>query len=176
MFKEHNKAWSNTEVVMTDKDMTERRVVTAAFPQANLHLCLFHTLRSFSREVTQKLGVRAGVRDALLAISNAMANARSEEVFEQQCALLQGMQATSRYFECNWLHIEEWVACHKSRHFKLDEQTNNRLESLNGKIKYVCARYSSLDKFFTDFFVYRACCAMRGATRVSLLAFQGWRH
>ena len=77
MFKEHNKAWSNTEVVMTDKDMTERRVVAAAFPQANLHLCLFHTLRSFSREVTQE---KLGVRDALLAISNAMANARSEEV------------------------------------------------------------------------------------------------
>ena len=54
--------------------------------------------------------------------------------------------------ERNWLHTEEWVACHKSRHFTLDEQTNNRLESLNGKIKYVCAQYSSLDKFFTDVF------------------------
>ena len=153
MFKEHNKAWSNTEVVTTEKDMTERRVVAAAFPQANLHLCLFHTLRSFSREVTQEtLGVWAGVRDALLAISNAMANARSEEVFEQQCALLEGMQAASRYFERNWLHIEEWVACHKSCHFTLGEQTNNQLESLNGKIKSMCARYSSLDKFFKDLF------------------------
>ena len=107
----------------------------AAFPQAKLHLCLFHTLQSFSREVTQE---KLGVRDALLAIFNAMANARSEEVFEQQCALLEEMQvrSASRYFERNWLHIkEEWVACHKSRHFTLGEQTNNQLESLNGKIK-----------------------------------------
>ena len=124
----------------------------ADFPQAKLHLCLFHTLRSFSREVTQE---KLGVRDALLATFNAMANACSEEVFEQQCALLEEMQvrSASRYFEHNWLHIkEEWVACHKSRHFTLGEQTNNQLESLNGKIKYVCTRYSSLDNFFTDFF------------------------
>ena len=141
---------------MTDKDLTERRVFAAAFPQAKLHLCLFHTLRSFSREVTQeKLGMRTGVPDSLLSIFNAMVNARSEEVFEQQCALLEEMQvpSASRYFERNWLLIkEEWVACHKSRHFTLGELTNNRLESLNGKIKSVCARYSSLDKFFTDFF------------------------
>ena len=45
-----------------------------------------------------------------------------ERPFEQQCALLEEMQvrSASRYFECNWLHIkEEWVACHKSRHFTL---------------------------------------------------------
>ena len=133
-------------------DLFSACVCAAAFPQAKLHLCLFHTLQSFSREVTQE---KLGVRDALPAIFNAMANARSEEVFEQQCALLEEMQvrSASRYFEHNWLHInEEWVACHKSRHFTLGEQTNNQLESLNGKIKYVCARYSSLDKFFTDFF------------------------
>ena len=156
MFKEHNEAWSKTEVVTTDKDLTERRVFASAFPQAKLHLCLFHTLRSFSREVTQeKSGVRSGVRDTLLSIFNAMANACSEEVFEQQCALLEEMNvpSASRYFERNWLHIkEEWVACHKSQHFTLGEQTNNRLESLNGKIKSVCARYASLDQFFTDFF------------------------
>ena len=58
----HNKAWS-------DKDMTERCVFVAAFPQAKLHLCMFHTLRSFSREVTQeKLGVKTGARDALLVV------------------------------------------------------------------------------------------------------------
>ena len=80
----------------------------AAFPQAKLHLCLFHTLQSFSREVTQE---KLGVRDALLAIFNAMANARSEEVFEQQCALLEEMQvrSASRYFEHNWLHIKGGV-------------------------------------------------------------------
>ena len=34
----------------------------------------------------------------------------------------------------------------------LDEQTNNRLESLNSKIKRVCTGFASLDTFFSDFF------------------------
>ena len=155
VFKEHNTAWPRTEVVMTDKDMGEHRELAAAFPAATMQLCLFHTLRSFSRELTQeKMGVRAGLRDALLTVFNGMASARSEE-FEQQCAALADLDipAASQYFERHWLPIkEQWVSFFKSRHFTLGEQTNNRLESLNGKIKSVCSRYSSLDVFFADFF------------------------
>ena len=62
---------------MTDKDMTEHTVFSLAFPAATLQLCLFHTLHSFSREVTlDKMGIRAGQRDTLLGIFNAMAAAR----------------------------------------------------------------------------------------------------
>ena len=155
-FKTHNGAWPRTEVVMTDKDMAERSVFSAAFPSASLQLCLFHTLRSFSREVTlQKMGIRVGQRDALLAIFNAMAVARSEQAFEDQCAALEAMNiaAVSTYFRRNWMPIKlEWVQCFKSRCFTLGETTNNRLESLNGKIKSVCSRFASLHDFFEDFF------------------------
>ena len=62
------------------------------------------------------------------------------------------------YFQRNWLPIKhEWVSCFKAKHFTLGEQTNNRLESLNGKIKSVCSRFASLDNFFSDFF-----CVLRG--------------
>ena len=37
-FKTHNEAWSRTKVVMTDKDMAERSVFSAAFPYAFLQL------------------------------------------------------------------------------------------------------------------------------------------
>ena len=110
-------------------------------------------------------------RHVLLVIFNAMATSRCE-AFEQQCALLEEMKmpAASSYFDRNWPHIkEERVACHKSRHFTLGEQTNNRLESLNGKIKSVCTRYSSLDKFFTYFFC--VLCVMRDErSHVSVIA------
>ena len=155
-FKSHNDAWPRTEVIMTDKDMTERSVFSLAFPAATLQLCLFHTLRSFSREVTlDKMGIRAGQRDALLEVFNAMANARSEQQFDEQCVRLEEMAVpvASAYFQRNWLPVKhEWVSCFKARHFTLGEQTNNRLESLNGKIKSVCSRFASLDTFFCDFF------------------------
>lgn len=36
--------------------------------------------------------------------------------------------------------------------FFLGETTNNRLESINGKIKSVCSKYATLSKFFNEFF------------------------
>ena len=38
-------------VVKYEKDMTERNVIKEELLQANLLICLFHTLRSFRREV-----------------------------------------------------------------------------------------------------------------------------
>ncbi|KAK2138097.1 hypothetical protein NP493_8916g00000 [Ridgeia piscesae] len=114
-----------TEVIVTDKDMCERSVFSVAFPEATLQLCLFYTLRSFSREVTlDKMGVPVGQRDALLHIFNAMAIARCEQEFEEQCALLEEMAIPTAltYFRRNWLPIKhEWEKCFKVRHFMLGE-------------------------------------------------------
>ena len=61
--------------------------------------------------------------------------------------------AALTYFRRNWLPIKlEWVQYFKSRCFTLGETPNNRLESLNGKIKSVCSWFASLDAFFADFF------------------------
>ena len=120
---------------MTDKDMAERTVFKAALPSASLQLCLFHTLRSISREVTlEKMGIRVGQRDALLGVFNAMAVARPEQAFEDQCAALEGMNmpAALTYFRRNWLPIKlEWVQCFKSS---------------------VCSQFACLDAFFANFF------------------------
>ena len=52
---------NSPEKLMTDKDMAERSVFAVQFPSAHLQLCLFHILRSFSREVTiDKMGIRSG--------------------------------------------------------------------------------------------------------------------
>ena len=40
------------------------------------------------------------------------------------------------------------------------EQTNNRLESLNGKIKSICTGFASLDTFFSELFT--VLCVLRG--------------
>ena len=52
VFQKHNSKWTETNVIMTDKDMNERDVLQEAFPDATLQLCLFHVLRCFRREVT----------------------------------------------------------------------------------------------------------------------------
>ena len=166
VFKGHNGTWPKTEVVITDKDMAERRVFSAAFPTASLQLCLFHTLRTISREVTIS-------RDALLTIFSAMAHARSETVFNEQCTLLTQMDvpAASTYFERNWLPIKrEWVTCFKVKSFNLGESTNNRLESFNGKLKSVCSRLPPCTHSSRIYTLCCVCCAARGSTSASSAA------
>ena len=70
--------------------------------------------------------------------------------------MLQSLQLPPaiEYFDKNWMPIkEEWASCYKNSKFTLGEQTNNRLESMNGKIKSLCSKFASLDTFFSEFFV-----------------------
>ena len=76
--------------------------------------------------------------------------------------------AALTHFRQLWLPIKpEWVQCFKSRCFTLGETTNNRLESLNDKIKSVCSRFAYLDAFFTDF--YSLLRVLRGETEPSAI-------
>ena len=51
IFKRHNST-DRTACIMSDKDMTERDVLSEEIPNAVLQICLFHTLRSFKREIS----------------------------------------------------------------------------------------------------------------------------
>ena len=52
MFKTYNPKWSQTRVVVSDKDFTERAIFKKEFPTASLLSCLFHTLRTLKMEVS----------------------------------------------------------------------------------------------------------------------------
>ena len=144
-FKLHNPKWKETRVIMSDKDFNERSVFRKEFPDAVLHLCLFHTLRSFRREVTcDKLGIRPGERDHALELSTKLVYSKSENEYDEnyQELLQSGLSTVISYYNINWHPIRlEWVECFKGVNFSLGETTNNRLENINGKIKSVCNRY-----------------------------------
>lgn len=143
-FKLTNPKWEYTKVVMSDKDFNERAVFKKEFPNAALHICLFHVLRSFRREVTtDKLSIRPGERDHVLEIISKLAYSNSESEYDEhyQDLLKSGLKTVISYYNANWHGIrEQWVACYKDVCFTLGERTNNRLESINGKIKSVCCR------------------------------------
>lgn len=64
IFKKHNSSWESVRVLMTDKDITERDVLANSFPNACLLICLFHTFRTFRREISvDKMGITAGQRN-----------------------------------------------------------------------------------------------------------------
>ena len=142
-FKRHNPAWIKTTVIMSDKDFTERQAFAKCFPDSSLLICLYHTLRTFRREITvEKMGITSSERDRALEIMTKIVYSTSEEAYEANVALLK---------ETKW-KWKQWVSCFKDSIFNLGEMTNNRLESANAKIKSVCSRYGTLLQFFTEMF------------------------
>ncbi|KAK2146202.1 hypothetical protein LSH36_625g01034 [Paralvinella palmiformis] len=62
--KKHNPRRDRVAMVMMDKDMLERTVFGRAFPNATMHLNLFHVLRTFRRQkMCEKFGIMSGERD-----------------------------------------------------------------------------------------------------------------
>ena len=116
-----------------------------------------HTLRTFCREVSQEeLGIKFAERTMCLAFMEAMAYVGSladyDDLYVQFCA--SAPVAVRRYFDRNWHEIrEEWVACFKLGHGNYMTNTNNRLESLNQKIKAVVKRYSTIPVFYRNLMI-----------------------
>ena len=83
-FKRHNENWEKIRCVMTDKDITERDIIYEKFPGKSLLICLFHTLRTFRREIsTDKLGITMGERQLALELLQKLAYSRSPEEYEK---------------------------------------------------------------------------------------------
>lgn len=58
------------------------------------------------------------------------------------------------YFKKNWHDIRhDWSFCGDFVIGSFLNTTNNRLESINGKIKSIAARFTSLEKFVVNFFI-----------------------
>ena len=140
-FKKHNDEWSLIKCIMSDKDMTERNIIKEQFPQANLLICLFHTLRTFRREITcEKLGISQGERVLCLELLSKMAYAHSEAAYTTFYD--QFKQSVPKnvidYFDGNWHGIrEQWVDGLKNSQCNYLNRTNNRVESINAKLKSV---------------------------------------
>ena len=155
-FKEKDKAWSKTAVIMSDKDFTERESFSSCFHEAKLLIYLYHALRSFRREVTcEKMFISSAERNRVLEIIQSIAYANSEEAYKVNLKLLQNtkLHTVVDYFMENWDSIkEQWVMFYKDQSFNLGETTNNRIESTFRHVKNVCTKYASLMQVFSEFF------------------------
>ena len=153
VFRKYNDT-SKTQCVMADKDMTERNIITEKLPNAKLLICLFHTLRSFRREITtEKMGITAAQRVTVLDLISKLAYAQSEEAYQVIYEKLLEMKLKSvlNYYDEHWHHIrDQWVEGlkHDSCHYL--NSTNNRLEAINQKINSVVSKYSSVVTFFKE--------------------------
>lgn len=173
-FKELNPASINTRVFITNKDMKERTVLKNLFPESHLVICLFHTLRTFNREITcDKLGITPNQRDMSKHIFEKLCYCKNETEYMQIYTDFINSELTPHqvvtYFNKNWYNIrEQWVTGLTSESGNFLNSTNNRLESFNSKLKSVIPVYSNLPEFFKTLFIILKCirserdhCAMK---------------
>ena len=143
---------------MSDKDLVEREAFSKCFANATLLICLYHTLRSFRREVTcEKMGITSAERLRCLEILQLRAYSKTPEDYTKKLEMLKNTKLDSviSYFMENWDPIKnQWVFAFKDSHIDLGETINNRLESTFNKLKSVCSKYASLMQFFSEFFTF----------------------
>ena len=151
IFKNHNKDWVRTLTIMSDKDFTERNVLLQEFPGAKLLICLYHVLRTFRREITSnKMGITAAERSHVLDILQRMSYATNEEAYFSAYEELKQtkLKIVLDYFNDNWHEIrDEWVCGLKDENLMFQNHTNNRVESINQKLKSVMSKFARLPQF-----------------------------
>ena len=136
--------------------MNERDVLARSFPNSDLQICLFHTFRTFRREISMdKLGISSGQRNLCLELLQQLAYSTSEEKYMNTYSRFKDSAPAEvvKYFDDNWHSIrKQWALGMKYSSGNFLNGTNNRLESLNAKLKSVVSRYSSLEEFVDKFF------------------------
>lgn len=80
IFKKQNSLWKSTNTIFTYKDFFEWKTLGEQFPGTSLLLCLFHTLKSFTTNVTTfAMGINSSQRDIVLSILQKLAYSRIPE-------------------------------------------------------------------------------------------------
>ena len=138
-FKDLNPKWNEINCGMADKDMTERQVIKEELPQAGLLICLFHTMRTFRREVpTEKMGISNDERIQALEILQCMAYSKSElsyQVLYEQL-LSTRLYTVIQYFNDNWHPIRnEWVEGYKNKYTNFLNSTNKSVGKHKSKVE-----------------------------------------
>lgn len=109
-FKECNPACSKTRVFITDKDMKERSVILSLFPTSRFVIFLFHTPRTFNREITcEKLGITPDERDSIKKLIEQLCYCKNEKEYQEiyTIFLSQAPHQVKMYFAKNWHDITD---------------------------------------------------------------------
>ena len=160
-FKKNNPVSTKTRVYVTDKGMKERNVIRSVFPNAALTICLFHTLRTFNREITcEKRNITPKQRDDIKQIFQNLTYCKTQSDYDSIYQHLQAMapESVMEYYNKNWHAIRnEWVMGMTFNTGNFMNKTNNRLESFNGKLKSVISTFSTLEDFVEKLFIVLDC-------------------
>ena len=109
--------------------------------------------------MTAAMAICASERQSVLDIFHRMAYSHTAEDYSDLRHQLQetGLDYVVTYFKEDWHPLRaEWAKCFLTEG-TFGKHTNNRLESINQKIKSVCSVYSNLNGFFRELLTVLTC-------------------
>lgn len=160
-FKTENaEACSKIKCWMSDKDLLEREVLKELFPHTVTYICVWHTLKTFSRQITvDKMKITSSERNLSLEFLSKLLYSKTpehyDEIYSSFCESVP--ESVVEYFDKNWNPIKtEWTV-HNMTVGNAGHITNNKLENVNGKIKQTVKKNSSPALFVHSFMAWLNC-------------------
>jgi len=81
-FKECNPAWNNTKVIVIDKDFSEWKSLSLAFPDADILFCQFHVIKYLFKKVVD-CEVPKDQREEVREFIRHLVHAKTQEQYEE---------------------------------------------------------------------------------------------
>ena len=144
-FKQCHPSYSNTKVVIIDKDFTELSVLIEELPNTTILFCQFHVIKCFYKAVSD-LEVPKERRDALRKVLHDMVYSKTMDEYVDYLAEIVrlGNPSFEKYFLDNWNNCTDmWVSFQWDCSVHFGNTTNNRLECSHSKLKDLMGRTSS---------------------------------
>ncbi|XP_070563064.1 zinc finger SWIM domain-containing protein 3-like [Ptychodera flava] len=130
---------NKVKIVFLDKDFTEISAVKRSMQNAHIMLCTFHVLKYLKKKVSD-LDIRKNLKSDIMKAISSLVYSYSEEIYRERLTELLKLspKSFSSYFTDNWDSCREmWAHCYRKSLPTLGNNTNNRVESHNQKLKHI---------------------------------------
>ena len=143
---------------MVDKDLSIINALKVKLPNANILLCKFHVMKYFKKKICD-LDCKHSERQEIGELIKKLIDSRSQEEYDRLHETLKTLNSDFHdYFNSNWHTCQElWVMHHRSSLRTHGNNTNNKIESHNQKLKNYVSKHMTLpqavehlDKFLVD--------------------------
>ena len=124
------------------------------FPNATIEICLFHVLKAVKSKVNS-MNMNKQAKQCCKEWMQTLCYSWNKTDFNKNYDKMKQDKNINnnflKYFNENWFNIKKmWVQAYRNQHFNIADTTNNRLESLNQKLKQIIAKNSPIHQFYNN--------------------------
>ena len=143
-FCEYNDV-KGVRIVMLDKDLNEMNAIREHIPTATVLLCKFHVMKYFKKKVSD-LDIKHDEKKALGLLLQQIIDCKDQNHYDELYKELQQKDNEFvQYYNKNWHSCQSMWVIHFRKNLQTHgNNTNNKIESHNQKLKYYLTKHMHL--------------------------------